>query len=546
MSDRYRWSEPGSLLWLLRHDLRLSRRRFADMFARMTPKTRVAVIGGAGLVLHALATPLAFWLVALSRAPDQAAMLTAVIAAGVLFVLPWMFAQSITSATRTLFARGDLDLLLASPVPSRFVLTSRAVSIALESLGSVAILLVPIANMCALLGGAHWLAMLPTLGASAMLAAAGGLAAAMGLLRLVGPRRARLVSQIVATFIGAGFVLALQGLAIVSDSSRLAVVAALAAAPEGSLLHRASALWLPVRSAMGEPSALLAWCALSVAALGLVIAALGPRFSRLLLTTVGTPQTVSRRRMRAPIRFADTLGQTLRRKEWRLLSRDPFLGSQLLLQIIYTLPVSIVLWRSQGPEGSVALAVAPSLVVITAQIAASLSWLAISGEDAPEFLRTAPVTRRMLDLHKLAAVALPVALLMALPLGGLLVLSIRDGLLTAAFCAMAGTSTSLINLWHPMPGTRRNMMHRHQQSKLVGLLEHTMSLLWAMAAVMAMFQTWWVVLPVLLAVALLGGIHRWHGVGGRRTHGAARRSLRAGAVAVLALLRRRTASTAVR
>lgn len=46
--------------------------------------------------------------------------------------------------------------------------------------------------------------------------------------------------------------------------------------------------------------------------------------------------------------------------------------------------------------------------------------------------------------------------------------------------------TGLLNLWHPMPGNRRGMLRRHAQSKLVGLLEHVLAILWAIAAVLAL------------------------------------------------------------
>ena len=86
-------------------------------------------------------------------------------------------------------------------------------------------------------------------------------------------------------------------------------------------------------------------------------------------------------------RFGVNVGATLRIKERRVVWRDPWLMSQLLLQAAYTMPVAVIFWRSGGPTGTVAIAFTPALVVIAAQLAGALSWIALSAEDAPDFPR---------------------------------------------------------------------------------------------------------------------------------------------------------------
>ena len=504
-------AQPGTFAWLLAHDLRISSRRFGDLFKGMNTGTKVLLFGAAIVAFHLLAWPAAVWLgkieagMGTSTGKGSDAMFHAAMAAGALFVLPWMVAQSLTAATRALYARGDLDLLLASPVSARAVLGARAVAIAFEAVSSVAIFLLPVANMNVLFGRTHWLALYPTLLASGMFGAALGLFIAMGLFIAIGPRRTRLVSQVVATIIGAGFVLGLQVLSVLPKSARDSVMASIDASTPGTIFDRASLLWLPVRASAGDPVAIVLWLAIAASLFALAAFTLGKRFAAGAISSAGTGSGIEhskRARMkRRPFRTA--LGFALRQKEMRLIRRDPYLASQLLLQVIYTLPVSVVLWRSQGADGSVALAVAPSLVVIASQISAALAWLAISGEDAPEFLATAPVTRAQIERRKLEAIGMPLGALIALPLLGLAFLSIPTALWTLICCAGAATCTALLNLWHPMPGKRRDMIHRHQQSKLVGLMEHLMSLLWAVAMVMALFGSLLAVIPVLLAMVLL-------------------------------------------
>jgi ABC-2 type transport system permease protein len=196
----------------------------------------------------------------------------------------------------------------------------------------------------------------------------------------------------------------------------------------------------------------------------------------------------------------------MRCKEWRLLRRDPSLFAQIGLQIIYTVPVAVVLMRSDTIP--TALALAPTIVVIAAQVAASLAWLTVSGEDAPELIATAPVVPGMVERAKLSAVALPVLVVMALPLAGLMLLSVKVAAVTFAFSAAAATATSLLNFWHPMPGNRRGMLRRHTQSKLVGLVEHVLAILFAVAVVFVFLGTWLWLAPCAIASAILALV-RW-------------------------------------
>ena len=76
----------------------------------------------------------------------------------------------------------------------------------------------------------------------------------------------------------------------------------------------------------------------------------------------------------------------MRVKEHRLIVRDPWLLSQMLLQVIYTLPIVVLLVRNGGVTGSLVVALPPALVVIAAQLSGTLAWVALSAEDAPEFL----------------------------------------------------------------------------------------------------------------------------------------------------------------
>lgn len=368
----------------------------------------------------------------------------------------------------------------------------------------MAIFLLPVADMNVIMGRWQWLALYPTLFACGLFATALALVLAMGLFALTGPRRTRLIAQIAATLIGAGFVLGLQVIHFLPAVIRDSLVARIDAPRSGGIFDRAGPLWLPVRAAIGQWPDLGIWLAVSGLAFVVAAALLAEAFARGAMHSAGVVTgTQLRQTRRRDRRFRGGVGTTLHAKEWRLLARDPWLISQLFLQIVYTLPVSVVIWQSQGAGGSVALSVAPAIVVIASQIAASLAWLTLSSEDAAEFLATAPLTRAAIERRKLEAIAVPLAAFLAVPLAGLAWFSPPAALYALVFGVGAAASTALLNLWHPMPGRRSDMLRRHSQSKLVGLMEHMISLCWAVAMVLGILGSVLVFVPLGLSTLVL-------------------------------------------
>jgi ABC-2 type transport system permease protein len=495
---------PGSFVWLVGHDLRLSARRFRGLFGKLRPVTIALIVGTAMVLFHIIAWPVADWLGTAESGGKPGVLYYPALASAMIFIMPWLVSQALTGATRALYSRGDLDLLLASPLPARTLLSARALAIAIESVSSVAIFLLPVADMNVLAGRWHWLALYPALLACGLFATALGLFLTMALFALAGPRRTRLISQIAATIIGAAFMLALQALHFLPAAIRENLVARIAAPQPGSIFDRGGLLWLPVRAATGQWPDVWIWLAVSIIAFLVASALLAEGFALGAVRSAGVASVARpRRTTRRRHRFKAGVGAALRAKEWRLLVRDPWLVSQLFLQIVYTLPVSVVIWQSQGAGGSVALSVGPAIVVIASQIAASLAWLTLSSEDAPEFLASAPLTRAAVERRKLEAIAVPLVAFLALPLAGLAWFSPSAAAWTLVFGAGAAASTALLNLWHPMPGRRSDMLRRHAQSKLVGMMEHVISLCWAVAMVLGFLGSVLIVLPIGVSTLVL-------------------------------------------
>ncbi len=249
-----------SLPRLLRHDLRLSWRRMCAFLRAKTDVQGVLVIAAIVAVLHLVgwwfATSLTQW-----AQDGQMIHLTAM---GVVIILPWLFSQGLTGATRALYSRGDLDLLFASPLPPSKILTSRALAVAIESFGSVGIFLLPIAVDAALQGQPAWLAVAPALAATALLTTGLALAATLGLFALLGPKRTRSVGQVLATLVGAWFVVCAQIFNFLPTDWRAALRAQMDHPAPGSLFDPNTALWLPARAAAGDGLALALWSLLGL------------------------------------------------------------------------------------------------------------------------------------------------------------------------------------------------------------------------------------------------------------------------------------------
>jgi ABC-2 type transport system permease protein len=487
--------KPGSWLWLAAHDLRQSWRGFEAALGGLT-RGKSALLIAFVIGLHGLFV-WARW-----RYGDILgdAALSPYVALGALFVLPGVIAQAVTAATRLLYTHGDLDLLLASPISARVVLGSKALAIAASAIAWFAILLLPLADVYALAGHLHWLAVYPALIACGLFGAGIGVALALALFRAVGPRRARLAAQIAATAVGASFMLGLQAYAI-APGARASLARAMDAPIADPWLDWRSWLSLPARAAAGEAPALLAWMGIAAAAFIAAALVFGDSFARAAVVSAGAPAPPARER---PARaFRGSLGATLRAKERRLILRDPWLISQILLQVVYMAPVSLVLWRNGGATGSPGVVFAPLIVVVGAQLAGALAWLALSGEDAPDLLRAAPVSRARLERHKLEAILLPVFLVLCAPVAALTFVSPRSGLWTGVFAIGASISAALLNLWRPSPARRSRMLQRHTQSKVVGLIEHLLSIVWAVGAAMAVMGSWSALLPVAAACVIL-------------------------------------------
>lgn len=490
---------PGSFPWLIQHEMRLAWREVANLVALARPRLMIplALLGLA--VVHILAVPLVQVLDPYLHARGASiSSLAAMIGA----TFTWMMAQGVFGLTRTLYNRTDLDLLLGSPLAASRIIAAKVMAIAVGSFGSVALLLLPVANTGAVIRGSHWLSIYPVLTALALVATALGLTVVVTLFLLVGPRRARLWSHFAAAGIAGLFVLGAQIVAMLPEHLRSAITTNVDVAFYNRSGVFGGFLGFIVAAVQADLFATVMLVSLAILIFALAIAGLGGRFAVANLAASGVDAGGAHQEARPPRAFRSGVARTLRMKEWRLLLRDPSFFAQLAMQIVYTIPIAVVLIRSEML--SLALSLGPTIVMIAAQVSGAIAWITVSGEDAPELIQSAPISRTAVDAAKLGAVTLPVLAILGLPIAGLAIASPMSALVVLAFAAMAGTSTALINFWHPLPGNRRGMLRRHSQSKLIGLIEHGLAMLWAFAVVFALMGSWVVVAPLVLILVVLG------------------------------------------
>src|ERR1700732_3859286 len=264
---------PAELTWFARHELRLAWREWlAMMTAGRKGRKRAAIIG---LMVFAAFMHLPAYAVigrfADLRAPlDKSSLI--VITATILLAWALMLSQAIESVTRVFYARADLDLIMSSPVRLNNVFSVRIAAIALSVIAMAFFLSTPFVDVLVIGGGIRWFAAYGVVVAIGLSAAAVAIAVTIALFRLIGPSRTRLVAQIFAAIIGAGFVIALQIAAILSYGtlSRFAVLTSDAAAAFAPDVE--SFVWWPARAVLGDGEALLLLLAGGLVLLGAVMA----------------------------------------------------------------------------------------------------------------------------------------------------------------------------------------------------------------------------------------------------------------------------------
>lgn len=499
-------SAPATLAWFARHEFRLAWRDLSFLLQGGRRRQSIWVFTGLAafvVALHVVALGVVPSAAGDARHPDKAFLL-ALTGSG---FLAWtlLLSQAMETVTRFFYERADLDLILASPIAAWRLFAVRILAVAVTMGAMAGLLAGPFINVLAFIAGPRVLAAYAVVMALACLAAALAVCLTLLLFYLAGPKRTRLFAQIMAAVTGAGFVVGIQAVAISSQGSmsRLAMFqspAWIAATP-----GLESPFWWPARAVLGDVPALAAVLAITLGFFAVTVAGAAPAFAANVLTVASLPADAAGRPPVQAFRFRQrSRVQVLRWKEWTLLRRDPWLMSQSLMQLLYLLPPALLLWHNFQPGNGRIVMLVPVLVMAAGQLAGGLAWLAISGEDAPDLVATAPVAAGAIQGAKmtsvLAVVALPV-----LPIAvAMAFVAPAMAAITVAGAALAAAGASAIQLIFKTRGRRANFRRRQTASRFATFAEAFLSIAVAAAAGLAAGGLWtFALVPAVFAVIVL-------------------------------------------
>ena len=463
-------ARPGGASWLLRHELRMFWYTALSSASPGQARRFHWKLAAVWLVLWLL-FHLGAYVVLRKAVPADGPMPHAlVVAASAMLLATFLFMLSgaLKSSVEVLFDRGDMDLLLSSPLPSRSIFTVRLAGVVVKVAAVYLFFLSPLAHVGVLLGQPRWLAIYPVLLGMAIMAASAAMLLTLGLVRWLGARRTGVVAQVLGAIAGALlFILSqlpnLLGFGREDGGGALARVLG-----SGAGIDAGSLLWLPGRAALGEPLPVACVAVVALLVFAFTVRLTHRSFTRGLQLAAGSGRVPRPPAGALRLRFGRGLFAVVIRKEWLLILRDPHLISQVLLQLLYLLPLCFLIFRDKAPPLG---AMGAGLTMLAGSLSSSLAWIVLLAEDAPDLLQSAPAAARTIRRAKLAAAIGPVLGLVGLPLLWL-ALSQPMAAGMAAF-TVCGTSlaAAMIVTWTGKQGARDKFTTRAQRNGLSAIFE---------------------------------------------------------------------------
>lgn len=499
----------GTLPWLLRHELRLWWR---ETISSRTTLIWLLVFGLLGLLfLLPFALVLSMVRSSISFEDLPATALWIAIAAWFLGFV-YTFTQAMGQSVIALFDRGDLDLLVASPVSSKVIFASRLLAVALQCFISCCLLVVPFSLIVLLLGIPQLLGIYPALVSICLLSASVAMLLTLWLVRLLGARRARTAAQILSALLAGLFFIGFQLPNLLRDTD-------VSAAPlwqelqvwlsNNRFFGAESWVWFPARAIFFDPLSVLLTLLLSGGLAWLTVETLHRTFIS------GTQQSVAQKRRRAvrDTQFSAGLNRIVLLKEWRIIWRNPFLISSTFLQILFLIPALIIVLRGDNNQMIAGFSgfVATASTLLGESLASTLTRICVSGEEAPDLLKAAPIAGSTLRRLKLLAALIPVWIGLS-PL--FLVLVMRGEAWVPPLIVFLGATTcaAILRLWNSSPIPLTDLFKRRQNVQgdvVLGMLETLSLIVWVVLSLQVSQANWAWALSSLMVIAAVLAIAYW-------------------------------------
>lgn len=500
---------PGSTLWLMRHELRLAWRLGEE-------KMRWArLVLFAFLLLMMSAAGIPFGQIMRSHSPDLNA--TAIVAAafGFGFVTVMSFAVSLSFTAASFVDRGDIDLLLSSPLPMRRLLTVRLTATALRSVALWLMMFGPPFLTIAYMAGPRWLCGLLLLLTAGLSGTAVSTWLAVGLFRIMGARQVKTTTTTITALSGLSMGLAPtlfnahfngpeRGAQMGHMVDHLAALPFFAPTGIGSL---------PARVLFGQAGATLLLGAIALALFLGTTWLLAPSFA--VISTRGDPQ---RRRSagNAPLRgFGGSLFGKVLIKDYRLLLRNHALMLQILARSIAFVPLLVINLSRNGAAFDLAQ-VAAALTLVLGQTGGATVWAFIAAETQPDLLASSPHPASLFRRSRLTAGLLPSLVLVVVAAAIMEPYSTMAALSVSVIGTAACLSSAAINsLAKAVPGRRSGWGNVPRASLPAQFTDMAAGAIWAGAAYLLAKGSIWTPVPVWLA---LSAVWLWREFS-RRDHG---------------------------
>ncbi len=478
---------PGSFLWLVRHEVRIAWRGRSK-----GPTTRLQALAARAPLLLLAIVPTVIgigvgWV--LRRLPDapspKVLAVVSMVFAGLFLLMTFRAASQVI---RSFIERGDLDLLLGAPLPPGRILGAKAVGVYASVGLPFVILFAPFLLTSAILGHPRWLGVLAMIGVTSVLATSTAFVAARLLTRALGVRRARVIMQVGGAVLGALAFLLSQAFNLAPQASEATL---------RSLRTLPAPLDWPAKAAFASPLLLGFIGIASAAAWG------ATRFAA--ANFGASEETRVTAAARPPRPFRSGLTATLVRKELRLLARDTETLTQVLLRLVYLVPVVLLIFRGDPSGVFPGPRLAAAGTVFAGMLAASLAWLTVCAEDAADLIDAAPVRAAAVRRAKLIAACAPSVVIVVLAALGL---ATRDRLAALALLVcgcIAALTGALLQAWFGTPAPRSNFRRRQQGSIVLGVGELVLAASWSGVAALLARGSLWALAPGLLAATILAG-----------------------------------------
>ncbi|MGE4482122.1 hypothetical protein [Acidocella sp.] len=457
------FAAPG-FFWLLRHELRVLWRGSILVRTHRYVLLPALIVGGVFQGIGLLVARL----IARHPVAENIMLLAANINLAFLFVL--MFSRAMMASTDVIYARGDADFLLASPIPPNRVLAVRMLGVA-ASIGAPWLLLAGVlANGLALQGQVWALAVYPMLAGEALIVAALAFALVVALVGRIGPMAARRAGHSLALSTAVGIFILGQAPRFVPRPELAAFWAGVLPGPGGGGLA-----YFFARGLLGQPGALLGGLACAALVFLLVWVFLAGPFARGAISAAS--YRPGGRAMAQQARFQGGAFSVLLARNRRLLARFPGLATQIVYRSLTLVPVAAILL------GKVALGLAvtvPLLVFLAGQLGLFFISVLAAMDDMPQLTQAAPVAPALVPRAAFAASAQASLLVVILPV--LAVLARAPALGAVLLPCLAGVLACNLVLGRrcPIPLSRA-AFGKSQTGTLLGLvLGVSVSSVWAL------------------------------------------------------------------